>query len=207
MEAWLDIPSTEGKYQVSNLGRLKRKRYSRINSNQTISWEQVYEEKILKGQIDSHGYQQVTLARGWTALVHRLVAEAFLPPPSRELIAECSKAGHKVVLVNHKDRNPLNNTADNLEWCTPAYNNNHSPQDYSYRAGSKATQAILSEDKVDEIISLRGKYSQQYIAEMFGVKQITISNIFTGRSWSSHTGIPRKERNKGKDNPKTRLLV
>lgn len=206
-EVWKDIPRVAGKYQVSNQGRLKRLRYESTMSNQTTSWSQVFEEKILSGVVDSHGYRQGSLVgldnKHWQPLVHRLVADAFLPQPSEELVSECLKGGHRVVLINHKDGDRLNNRVDNLEWCTPSYNNEYSPQDYSFRSGSKAVQAILTEDDVDIIMSLRGKQSQQSIADMFGVKQITISNIYTGRSWSMYTGIPRKERNKGKDVAKT----
>lgn len=206
MEIWKDIPSTEGRYEVSNYGSVRRKEYRRVNKNQYTTWVQTYSENFLWGQLDSHGYRQVTLAPGWMPFVHRLVAESFLAPPSQELIDECLKAGHKVVLVNHKDENRLNNHIDNLEWCTPAYNNEYSPQDYSGRSGDNCKHAVLKEQDVDKILELRGKMSQQSIADMFGVKQITISNIFTGRSWSSYTGIPRKERNKGKAAAKTKSI-
>ena len=36
--------------------------------------------------------------------------------------------------------------------------------------------------------------TQQILADKFGVKQITISNILTGYSWSTVTGIPKKQR-------------
>lgn len=209
MEIWKEIPSSEGKYSISNYGRLRRNRYERVNKNQVTSWVQVYDERILRPSKDTHGYLQASLIVGnlpKSMLLHRLVAEAFLAPPSQELIDECLKAGHKVVLVNHKDNNPLNNHVDNLEWCTPSYNNEYSPQDYSSRSGDNCKHAVLKESDVDKILELQGKISQQAIADMFGVKQITISNIFTGRSWSSYTGIPRKERSKGKRAAKTKPL-
>ena len=62
---------------------------------------------------------------------------------------------------------------------------------------------------VDEILRLRKiGMSQQDIADIFGVKQITISNICTGRSWAWYTGIKRKERTKRKDKQaKTKSIV
>lgn len=46
-------------------------------------------------------------------LTHRLVANTFIPNPNN------------LPEVNHKDENPLNNSVDNLEWCTSKYNNNY----------------------------------------------------------------------------------
>lgn len=46
-------------------------------------------------------------------LTHRLVASTFIPNPNN------------LPEVNHKDENPLNNSVDNLEWCTSKYNNNY----------------------------------------------------------------------------------
>mgnify|MGYP002541713982 CR=1 FL=1 len=59
------------------------------------------------------GYKRVTLYKenkSKTKLVHRLVAEAFLPNPNN------------LMIVNHKDENKLNNVVTNLEWCTQSYN-------------------------------------------------------------------------------------
>ena len=46
-------------------------------------------------------------------LVHRLIAKTWIPNPN------------KYPIINHKDNNPLNNSVDNLEWCTHKENVNH----------------------------------------------------------------------------------
>lgn len=73
---------------------------------------------ILSMRIDKDGYYRVSLYKGIrnikdSKLVHRLVAEAFIPNPDG------------LPQVNHKDENKLNNHVSNLEWCTPAYNNSY----------------------------------------------------------------------------------
>lgn len=73
--------------------------------------------KVLKPQKVSGGYYQVHLFKDGkmnNVLVHRIVAKAFVPNPNN------------LPQVNHKDENKANNNADNLEWCTCAYNMQYS---------------------------------------------------------------------------------
>lgn len=196
-EVWRDISTHLSLYQVSNFGRVKRLTQIRVMKNQLTSLEQTFEEKILKANPESKGYPQVTLTKPTrVARVHRLVAEAFLKPPSEILLLECKKAGYDVALVNHKDENINNSCSINLEWCTPSYNNDYSSYKKNQPKGSETYQAILNEEKVREIFDLLSEkvYSQDEIADMYGVKQITISNIKTGRSWNQVTGLPVKAR-------------
>lgn len=108
-ERWKDVIGYEGLYQVSNLGRVK--------SVDRLTTDKNGRTYTVKGKILNQSkvgdYLRVSLytnnvARG--KLVHRLVAEAFIPNPN------------KYEIVNHKDENKLNNCSDNLEWCTQSYN-------------------------------------------------------------------------------------
>lgn len=60
---------------------------------------------------DKNGYKYVTV-KGKNLAVHRLVAKAWV----------CGRDKDKR-FVCHKDDNPGNNNANNLEWGTPAKNN------------------------------------------------------------------------------------
>ena len=68
--------------------------------------------KILKSSV-VNGYKIINLNKIKTLLIHRLVAIAFIPNPDNKPI------------VNHKDKNKLNNHISNLEWCTQKENMKH----------------------------------------------------------------------------------
>lgn len=50
-----------------------------------------------------------------TIAIHRLVMAYFSEVPRN----------HSKLQINHKDRNKRNNCIENLEWCTPAQNQQH----------------------------------------------------------------------------------
>lgn len=98
IEIWKDIPNYEGKYQVSNLGRVKSFLIKRNLPN----------GKIMSNNSGKH-YVLVHLMKNnkrETINMHRLVASLFIPNPKNKKV------------VNHKDCNKKNNYYKNLEWCT-----------------------------------------------------------------------------------------
>lgn len=105
-EIWKEVPNFEGKYMVSNYGRIKTIIDKRQDKR---GWWYKKKPKIMKQNLSSTGYLQVTLNKK-KYKVHRLVASAFLP-----------KIENKTI-INHKDFNPLNNNVKNLEWCTQKEN-------------------------------------------------------------------------------------
>lgn len=71
--------------------------------------------RVLKPQ-KRNGYLRVELSKNGKRknfLIHRLVAEAFIPNPDN------------LPCINHKDEDKTNNTVSNLEYCTYEYNINY----------------------------------------------------------------------------------
>lgn len=109
-EIWRNISGCPG-YQVSSIGRVKsmERKVKKWNGYRTVR------ERILKPGKNRGGYLIVFLykeEKRKTMLLHRLVADAFLPNPNN------------LPQVNHKDENPLNNNVENLEFCDAKYNSN-----------------------------------------------------------------------------------
>ena len=99
-ERWRDIEGFEGRYRISDHGRV----FSLLS------------KKLLNIYTNSHGYQCVYLyldGHYKNFKVHRLVAVAFVPNPLN------------LPQVNHKNEDKTYNYYTNLEWCSAAYNNNY----------------------------------------------------------------------------------
>lgn len=104
-EEWLPIKGYEDLYQVSNWGRVK-----------SLNYNHTRQEQILKPSTTKKGYQRIHFSKDGKQrmfLVHRLVANAFIPNPNN------------LPQVNHIDENPSNNHISNLEWCDCKYNCNY----------------------------------------------------------------------------------
>ena len=111
-EIWKDIKGYEGRYAVSNLGRVKS--LPRVITVQGSGGNYKYKGKILKNSMDSYGYLRVTLSdkefKQKVKKVHILVAEAFV-----------EKEDPTHVNVTIADGDKENVRADNLKWVTENY--------------------------------------------------------------------------------------
>lgn len=108
-EIWKDVKGYEGRYQVSNLGRIKSVRAWRGNKHAKKYIEQ---ETMVNGYVGNTGYVYVHLD-GKNCTLHRLIAKTFIDNPKNK------------PQVNHIDGNKLNNNVNNLEWCTNKENAVH----------------------------------------------------------------------------------
>lgn len=164
-EVWRDIPGHEGRYQASNLGRI-RSLDRRVNICHGAT-------RLMRGRVlrpagqKSDPHLRVTLSHGGHGvLVHRLVAAAFLGP--------CPEGQE----VRHLDGNPLNNHVENLAYGTRRENILD-----VYEVG-KAWRKLTAEQVQDIRRRLDAGERGADIARAYGVGDACISAIKHGRSYA-----------------------
>lgn len=113
-EIWKDIKGFEGRYQVSNMGRVRSLDRWTLDEHPHFVKGMMLKPSLNKGS----GYVRVSLSDGRRNYKHyevqRLVALHFVPGYKEGLV------------VNHKNEIKTDNRAENLEWCTYQYNLNYS---------------------------------------------------------------------------------
>ena len=164
-EIWKDIKGYEGKYQISNLGRVK-------SLQRNGRPERILRLNLIKG------YAYTTLSNGSRGnkkklKVHRLVAEAFIPNP------------HNKPEVNHIDGNKLNNNVDNLEWVTHQENCKH-----AVKLGLRKIQGAKTIEQYSKDGKLIATYSSiNEASQILNINRVMISNVIRGVKKSTHNFI------------------
>jgi hypothetical protein len=141
-EVWKAIPGFEGRYEVSDQGRVLSKRTNRF----------------LKPNIMNHGYACVHLYLGGkqtraVKTIHQLVALAFIPNP------------HTCREVNHKNFLRRDNRVENLEWVTRKENVAHAlaagrrskPEKRVMGINLQTKKTVQFESQIAAEFALRGK--------------------------------------------------
>ena len=109
-EQWKPIEGYEGCYEVSDQGWVRSVPH-KVNTKG--GKQRMSPGRIMVQKLSNSDRYQVHLSKenkGRWVSVSRLVAKAFCP------------GWFEGAVVNHKDENPRNNRADNLEWCSQSYN-------------------------------------------------------------------------------------
>lgn len=199
MERWLAVPGYEGRYEVSDLGRvrsLQRKGAPRASP------------LVLHDYVAGRGYRFVGLFDGkkyrpW--YVHRLVLTAFVGPPPEGMEGA------------HLDGVNTHNALLNLQWVTRTVNMSHKVLHGTAPRGEavynhKLTEAQVLEARARWIPGSR-EASCHVLATEYGVTQSHMSDVLAGRRWG-HVGAARPpavehQRNPfshaGADNPRAIL--
>lgn len=179
-EIWKPVKQFPRYYLVSNIGNVKR-----------VPGSSHLKSKKLKLIPDKDGYPRVNLKikqKTNIRMVHRLVAEAFIPNPENK------------PQVNHINGIKNDNRVENLEWATLSENRQHAYdtglQNGKSRQGEKNNFAKLAKEDILKIRKMykgdlrgvnpsdyNGRMTMKEIGEIFGVTGSCIAMVINGQSW------------------------
>ena len=145
-ENWKDIRGYEGLYQVSNKGRVRN-----------LNFHNTGKCGLLKLYIDKGNYRRAALCKNGIVrkkFVHRLVYDAFIGNIPDFKYGK----GDEMLMINHKDENPSNNTVENLELVTCTENNNYG--NHGKRISESKSYTVYQYSLQGELVNVWGSTSE-----------------------------------------------
>ena len=143
----------EGLYQVSNLGRFKN-----------LNYRNTGKAELLNPGTNKDGYLQVCLSKNGEykmCLVHRLIAETFLPNPENKPYINHKiegKKGKKINMVIFNEDGTVNKERTTIEWVTSKENNDYGTR--NERVAKANTNGIRSKPVLQ--LSLTGDLIREW---------------------------------------------
>lgn len=158
MEKWKAVVGYKGRYEVSDLGRVRNVRTGHMKKPTPNS-----RDSRLCVLLHRPG-KKARLFK-----VHRLVLAAFK--------GKCPKGKEGC----HNDGNGQNNVLINLRWDTPTNNHADKIKHGTTNRGERGPNSKLTEKQVEKI--RKDKRLQRVIANEYGILQNHVSRIKSGRRW------------------------
>ncbi|MCC6384540.1 MAG: HNH endonuclease [Bacteroidia bacterium] len=167
-EILFNIKGKRNRYAISNLGRV------------AVFKTQFEDGQLLKGTMNN-GYASLKIKPGGRdiqLMIHRIVADAFLPR---------RKANQEIVI--HKNFKKTDNDVSNLKWVTKEEAYKHAeknPVIIRLRKQRMAEGHKLNIAKVREIKRLirnPGKLTMKQIARKFRISEMQLYRIKRGENW------------------------
>lgn len=169
VEKWKQVPGYEGKYDVSDLGRVRSN--GRNIRNSRSSFREI-PSQIIKPFQRKGGYATIRLAdagRKTTHYIHRLVARAFLGE------------GEARQEVLHGNGDKADNRVNNLSWGSRFDNMADRARLSESARGEAHGRSKITELQARQIKS-DGRY-QRIIAAEYGVSRRLVGMIKAGKVW------------------------
>ena len=169
----------EGLYKVSNLGRILSLNYRRTGRA---------ELKTPRKRKD--GYSEVQLWKNGeykNCLVHRLVAETFLPNPENKPCINHKiegDEGKKINMVFFNEDGTINKEKTTIEWVTYEENNNYATR--NERAGKAISKANINGKLSKKVLQL--SLSGELIREWPSTKECGRNGFNQGNVWACCNG-------------------
>lgn len=170
MERWLPILGFEGRYEVSDLGRVRSLQCKGRQRSVPL---------VLRDYAAGSGYRFVCLFDGekfHQTYVHRAVLTAFVGSPALGMQGA------------HLDGCNTNNVLANLAWATPLENHAHKVLHGTTLRGERGSNVRLTAAQVREC---RRRYvpgdrrnGTGALAREFGVSQSHMSDVIRGKRWA-----------------------
>lgn len=139
---------------------------------------------LMRGYVSAFGYRSVMLRKPGSPkphrrLVHRLVAEEFIPNPNN------------LSDVAHREGVRAGDHVANLRWSTHRDDQMDMRRHGTMQDGEKCVTAKLTAEQVEQMraaIELFGRGSQRRLARYFNISFAQVSRIKNGRRWASTLG-------------------
>jgi hypothetical protein len=127
MEKWAIIVGTEGRYSISDHGRV-RANWRDVPQRNSKKRLRIDEPHMLTPYLHTTSYLRVSLGRKNYRYVHRLVALAFIPNPENK------------PFVDHIDGDRTNNVLSNLRWVTGRENSVYGGERHRFKSQIAASK-------------------------------------------------------------------